>query len=397
MNVLEDPKLQQMILRKNLSLSRQKIYRTVLSTIYELTGLTPSELIKEAKHEEKPYIENNQAVFLDIDDRKVKKYLYQYYGYLKTQNISDITIDSYLKTLRSFYNEYEIDLPKNIEIETITELIQEDEKITKKKIRLALETTNNFRNKAIILLMASSGIRSGDIRNFKVSDFINATKEYHNGSIENLLESKEDIIPTWYFVPKKTRKKGNICVTFNTPEASKYIIQYLRKRNNLTPDDYLFEAKGKKMGKWGLIELFRKINDKTFGRTKKGKRYFKAHSLRKFFITKCSHNSGDLRKIALVSGHAPPIKTDPNYISINFDVMKKFYISLIPHLSIQDTKVHNIKSKEFLALERKNQELRESDEAKEKRITDLEEERKMQLQFNKQMEAEIRSLKQEKK
>ncbi|MDZ4172233.1 MAG: hypothetical protein U1C19_08690, partial [Methanobacteriaceae archaeon] len=173
-----------MILRKNLSISRQKIYRTVLSKIYELTSLTPSELINEAKNEEKPYIENNQAVFLDIDDRKVKKYLYQYYAHLKNQDICDATIDSYLKTLRSFYNEYEIQLPKNIQIETITELIQEDEIITKEKIRLALETTNNFRNKAIILLMTSSGIRSGDIRNFTVSDFLNATKDYHEGSIE---------------------------------------------------------------------------------------------------------------------------------------------------------------------------------------------------------------------
>ncbi|MDP1552551.1 MAG: site-specific integrase, partial [Methanobacteriaceae archaeon] len=327
------------------------------------------ELINEAKNEEKPYIENNQAVFLDIDDRKVKKYLYQYYAHLKNQDICDATIDSYLKTLRSFYNEYEIQLPKNIQIETITELIQEDEIITKEKIRLALETTNNFRNKAIILLMTSSGIRSGDIRNFTVSDFLNATKDYHEGSIETLFESKEDIIPTWYFVPEKTKKKGNICVTFNTPEASKYIIQYLKKRNNLTQDDYLFEAKGKQLGKWGLIEIFRKINEKNFGRTKKGKRYFKAHSLRKFFITKCSHNSGDLRKIALLSGHAPPIKTDQNYISINFKVMKQFYISLIPALSIRDTKVHDFKSKEYLELEKRlgnkdkeNQEIRAKQE-----------------------------------
>jgi integrase len=353
MNILEDPKIQQMIIRKKLSESRQKVYRTVLSSIYELTGKSPTELIQEAKQEEKPYIEHNQAVFIDIDDRKVKQYIYQYYNFLENKGISQSSIDSYLKTLRSFYSEYNIELPKNIQIELENNLIQDDEIITKSTIREAIETTKNLRNKAIITLMASSGMRSGDIRNLKISDFMEATKDYHDGSIDTLINSKEDIVPMWYFVPEKTRKKGNICVTFNTPETSRYIIRYIQKRHDLSMDDYLFVVRGSKLTNFGLISVFRKINDETFGRTKKGKRFFKAHSLRKFFITKCSHHSGDLRKIALLSGHAPPVKTDKNYVSINFDVMKEFYTKLIPQLSIQDTEIKTIKSKEFLKIEKR--------------------------------------------
>lgn len=45
--------------------------------------------------------------------------------------------------------------------------------------------------------MASTGIRSSDIRNFKVSDFTRATSEYHNSNcIEDLLDgSYKDIVP----------------------------------------------------------------------------------------------------------------------------------------------------------------------------------------------------------
>ena len=49
--------------------------------------------------------------------------------------------------------------------------------------------------------------------------------------------------------------------------------------------------------------------------------------------------------------------------------MKQFYISLIPALSIRDTKVHDFKSKEYLELEKRlgnkdkeNQEIRENQE-----------------------------------
>lgn len=112
MKIEEDPKIKQIVIRKNLSKSRLNIYKIVLTDICTITGLTPTELLKEAKEEEQPFIKDNKIIFPDIEDRKVTQYIYQYYEFLKNKKLTINTIDSYLKTLRSFYNEYNIQLPK---------------------------------------------------------------------------------------------------------------------------------------------------------------------------------------------------------------------------------------------------------------------------------------------
>jgi hypothetical protein len=100
-----------------------------------------------------------------------------------------------------------------------------------------------------------------------------------------------------YFIPEKTSKKGNICVTFNTPEAKKYLINYLKKRPNLTKDSHLFSAWDHHMSEYTIIDIFRRINDNSFFGNNEGKRFFHGYTLRKFFISTCNHNNSDLTKV----------------------------------------------------------------------------------------------------
>lgn len=356
--IKNDPKIQQLTLRKNLSKSRLKHYRIVFSEIFDLTGKTPSELIENAKEDQQPYIKDDKIVFKGVEDREVTTYYYKYYEYLlNKKNISMSTIDVYLKVFRALYNEYGIDLPKNIQLDVEKKIIKEGDIPNRDNIRKALDYTNNIRNKAIITLLASSGIRSGDVRNFKIKDFVEATKDYHDSNtIHELLENKniKNIIPCWHFKPLKTHKKGNICVTFNTPECSEYIIDYLRKRENLDNNSYLFISRqNNKLSNAPFIHIFRNINDNVFFKTQHNKRFFHAHALRKFFISTCNHNSGDLAKVNLLSGHSNKSNVHDAYNEVNVEVMKRFYIKLIPHLSVRDTKVHEYKPQDMIKLENK--------------------------------------------
>lgn len=352
--ISSDVKVKQMFMRKDLSSSRKKQYTKMLNEVYEITGKTPTELILEAKEEEQPYLHNGIPRLKDIDDRKLTNYFYNYYEYLLKRNLTNSTIDSKLKSLRAFYREHNLILPKPIEITVPVKVIREGDIPNIKDIRVAVDNSS-IRNKAILLFMASSGIRSSDIRNFKVSDFTRATKEYHNSnSIEDLLDGRyyKDIIPCWDFTPKKTRKSGNICITFNTPEATEAMINYLKPRDNLQEEDYLFLSQYKKpLGAPAIIWLYKELNDKFFHRDKYGNRFFHAHSMRKFFISTMKHYTSDYKKSKILSGHAVT-KIEIAYEEIKKSVMREFYIQLIPHLSIRDTKVHNIKSNEYIQLEK---------------------------------------------
>ncbi|KZX16342.1 tyrosine recombinase XerC [Methanobrevibacter cuticularis] len=154
-------------------------------------------------------------------------------------------------------------------------------------------------------------------------------------------------------------KKGNICVTANTPECVEVLINYLKKRDNVSNESPLFEAENRFMHPTTITTIFQRLNDRVFFKKPDGKRFFHAHALRKFFISTCNHNSGDLAKVNLLSGHSNNSQVHDAYNEVNTEVMKRFYIKLIPHLSIRDTKVHEFKPQEVLKIEREKQALEE--------------------------------------
>ena len=62
------------------------------------------------------------------------------------------------------------------------------------------------------------------------------------------------------------------------------------------------------------------------------------------------HDTSDYKKSKILSGHAVT-RIEVAYEEIKKSVMKEFYMQLIPHLSIKDTKVRTIKSEEYISLE----------------------------------------------
>ena len=106
------------------------------------------------------------------------------------------------------------------------------------------------------------------------------------------------------------------------------------------------------MGQTSFITLFQRINDKEFGVNKFGQRFFQPKFLRKYFISTCNSHSGDLLKVRLLAGHSLS-DIDRAYNEININVMRRFYISLLPYLNLHSTEVKTVKSKEYQDLELK--------------------------------------------
>ena len=115
---------------------------------------------------------------------------------------------------------------------------------------------------------------------------------------------------------------------------------------------------GKQIAPTSFITLFQRINDTEFGFNKFGERFFQAKFLRKYF-------SGDLLKVRILAGHSLT-DIDRAYNEININVMRRFYISLLPYLNLHETNIKTVKSKEYRDLELKlkqqqleNQQLKE--------------------------------------
>ena len=347
--IRQDMKLQQMFIRKNLSKSRIDLNIIAFTKMYELTGLTPTELIDEALEEQEPRLINGQLRFKQINDRKITRYLYNYYFFLQQENYKLQTIQTRMATVRAFYNEYDVELPKNIQLQNNKPLVTEGDLPARKDILKALQSTNNKRNKALILFLLE----------FKVHDLIQGCKNYNVTSLNELLNIDADnVVPGFYFRPQKTIRSGNICCTFCTPECFKSLQDYLKTRPYLTEDSPLFTNRfNEKLSRDAVIRIFKTINDNEFGFVN-NQRFFKAHNLRKWFVSQCNQHSGDLLKVHILAGHSIS-RIDATYNEINVDVMRRFYISLIPHLTVNPTRVKTVKSREFLELERrlKEQEL----------------------------------------
>ena len=106
------------------------------------------------------------------------------------------------------------------------------------------------------------------------------------------------------------------------------------------------------MDEASFVQSFQRINDREFGRTREGERFFKPKHLRKYFIDTCNRHSGDLLKVRLLAGHSVS-DIDRAYNSVSISVMRRFYTALIPYLSLNDTRVRDVKTVEYLELERK--------------------------------------------
>ena len=333
---------------------------------------------------------------LELEDRGVTKYQFQYYNYLKNRNLADRTIRLKLNTYRALLGEYDIEKPKNINIVISNDRIRDEDIVSWREVELALSFCKGIRDKAIISFFATTGLRSSDVRRLTIGDLIKACDIYFEDddekTLNNLLDKNPDeIIPCWEIMPSKTSKNSQLCVTFNTSEASMYLWQYLNARISynikkgrneiLEPNDPLFATSTNNELKSTAIEkLFQRINKQLGDKMDKNGKYcrFRSHSLRKLFSTTCRRNltqvgvnsdkTSETHIVSIFTGHVPPNESNSKvYEAIESDshdsYLRKTYLALSPYLSIKDIEVKDIKTQQYKDLEEQNEALRQQLEA----------------------------------
>lgn len=317
---------------RNIKASTKKGYLSALTLWERFNKDTVENLIKEAINDEKNMI--------PLKDRKIKKRLLNYRSYLFSSDMSPNTTRTYFSKVKTFYMHFEIELPylPIAKYDKIYEINYLDLP-TRKHIYQALDISP-IDLKAIILFMSSSGTAKAETLSLTVEDFINATQDYHNGGsikyILDTLENKKNIVPTFYLKRIKTDK---FYYTFCSPEASEYIIKYLKTRVELKLEDKLFDFSHSM-----LITKFQEINDQMNWGFKGKYRFFRSHTLRKFHASNIGLSA---EYIDSLQGRSKN-EVHETYIKTNPKKLREVYKSAMKNVMIYEKKKEDqIKNQEF--------------------------------------------------
>ena len=103
--IREDPKYKYFINTRQLADQTINRYTRELTLYTESTGLSPSELIEEARHEQinKPW----------MDERQLPLHLAEHINFMEDKDYAPYRIRIALNIIRTFYKEFSVHLPYN--------------------------------------------------------------------------------------------------------------------------------------------------------------------------------------------------------------------------------------------------------------------------------------------
>lgn len=201
----------------------------------------------------------------------------------ETYNVVDISTK--INTPR-FYRK----LPNILTIEEVDNLLD-----------IKLDTPFDYRNKAMLELMYSSGLRVSELINLELSDI-----DLNNNYVRCFGKgSKERIVPVGEY-------------------SSKYLSIYINEYRDSMKKGYYTEKiflnnHGKEMTRQGFFKIIKKI-----AKDKDIKKNITPHMLRHSFATHLLNNGADLRTIQEMLGHSS-ISTTQIYTNVTNDILKENY------------------------------------------------------------------------
>lgn len=274
---------------------------------------------------EKKYSENTISSY-SLDLKKFTNYVKKDFGKVNKEDVrkyiqylskkeSSLSVSRAISTLKSFYkflqiNKYTktnplalISNPK--QPKTLPKVLSEEE--VNKLLDINLKTDFDYRNKAMLELMYSSGLRVSELINLTVNDI-----DIKNCTVRIFGKgSKERIIPLNEYA---------------TEAINNYILYHRSVLFKHGENNYLFlNNHGNRMTRQGFFKILKKI-----AKEKEIKTEFSPHTLRHSFATHLLKYGADLRSIQELLGHSD-ISTTQIYTHITNEKLQKDYHKYHPH------------------------------------------------------------------
>ncbi len=343
------------VLKKDLEDSTLKTYLICLRKYCTIIGLSPNELIEEADLEE----ENG----IKLRDRKINLNLFKFKKQLQKNGISEGTISLHLFAIKSFYDALDIQIPKFKTPKGDISLEKNFGKLISKKELNILVNVAPPREKALIYLMALSGMAQAEARKLTIKKFLDSAGEVINKELNSIsdLFAVENELSKEMITLQVVRKKVNYrYITFIPPEATYQIILYLKERMygrnkrikiNKCDSALFVKNNGEPIDRDVIVTNFRRIGLQAGFKKENGAySFWRAHSLRKYFISTIMNKIGDKVMADFLAGHKIS-NVDRAYWYMDPKDLKKRYLKALPYLSIDQVKVKDIKSDDFKRIE----------------------------------------------
>lgn len=273
---------------KKYSINTILSYKNDLLELYNF--FSNRNLISLKKEDLLLFIEKNKLI---KSDKTIAHFITVFRGFYKFLNIEDIIKSNPAMLLKLPKNKKS--LPKVLSIEEVDQLLD-----------IKLKDKYDYRNKAMLELMYSTGIRISELINIKIHDLnINncTLKIFGKGS-------KERIVPV-----------GDYAIYYLEMYINNYRNQFLK--NNIS--DYLFlNNRAGVMSRQAFFKIVKKIaNEKNI------KSEFSPHTLRHSFATHMLEGGADLRSIQELLGHSS-LSTTQIYTNVSNKFIRENY-NFHPH------------------------------------------------------------------
>lgn len=258
---------------------------------------------------------NKTNTYIKKDFAKLNKKDIQNYIQKISKKESASSISRSISTLKSFYKFLELNKYTSLNpLTTITnpktvkklpKILSEEE--IEKLLDINLKTDFDYRNKAMLELMYSSGLRVSELINLNVNDI-----DLSNASVRIFGKgSKERIIPL---------------NDYAIDALNNYILNHRRSLFKHGESNYLFlNNHGNKMTRQGFFKILEKI-----AKERGIKSELSPHTLRHSFATHLLKHGADLRSIQELLGHSD-ISTTQIYTHITSERLQKNYEEFHPH------------------------------------------------------------------
>ncbi|HII80992.1 MAG TPA: tyrosine-type recombinase/integrase [Methanosarcina sp.] len=338
--------------------AKEKTQLSYIRTLIEFCKIinkTPYEIIEEAKVEKKKII--------DIDDRAVKKYFVKYKRVIIEKNNAPKTISRKIATIKSFFEVRNIDVPiRQTKSRSSTPKKENKHIPTREDIKEALHFAN-IRNKAIILLQASSGLSSIDVRNIPVRTINEGLNQEDNIITFDMRRIKTDVDFITFCSPEATEAIKAYMEYRNRPpfaNTQEKKDQYEKRRirsdddflfiNSKISDEYLvnFDENYRFISDQEIQHAYRLIERSCENKAPKGTHSFiRSHNMRKFFASTIRNHGLEFTTIETFLGHKVKGSLD-NYTEADIKILKEQYMKVLPHLMIlEDLEVKTLETYDY--------------------------------------------------
>jgi integrase len=360
----KDPTVIEWLTIVNVRPNTERNYLLGLQWFTEWTGKEPESLLIEAEKE----IDTG----IRMRHRSVKKYIPAFRKHLQDKGNAPHTIKGYITGVKSFYNAFDIELPKLSKAGQKAQGLKKHKDIpTKEDIQEVLKVCDPL-ERAVILVGVSSGLSAKEIINLRVSDFKKGYDPVTEITTLDLRRGKVDFD----------------FITFLSPEASRAVQDYLnfrsraskinetRRLNQLykqrvfSDNDFLFikrkvepkyvETPDENLRRYdedAFMKLYRFISDKARKSTPKGDwNLIRSHNMRKYFNSTLLNAGADSFHVEFWMGHTLD-DTRAAYFRADVSKLKKLYKKFSPELTIQKEQVVS-ESPEYQMIKQENDILR---------------------------------------